>query len=298
MLLKPTKDNDGSYGFRFQDNRQSEIASLYVVGYENRTLQSYSWNGMNRADQDIYIFQYTLAGRGMIEIGEKPYPLSSGDAFIVKVPSNHQYYLPNDSHHWEFIYITLKGQEALKCWDFIIQNFGSVLKLKLDSSLLQLLFNLYRDTANKKISDSFIASLRAYEFIMECYRYFKNLTNVSEEIPENIRKAVLYLKGNYHQPNISLEDIAQQANLSKHYFIKRFNECMNTSPLQYLTRVRIERAFILLRDTDITINEISQQVGYIDPNYFNKVFRRIVGTSPGQFRQNNYAAPFNHLIID
>ena len=73
---------------------------------------------------------------------------------------------------------------------------------------------------------------------------------------------------------------------------------MNMSPLQYLTKVRIERAFVLLRDTDTTINDISKKVGYANANYFNKVFRKVVGTSPGQFRQDKYSPPFNELIID
>ncbi len=106
------------------------------------------------------------------------------------------------------------------------------------------------------------------------------------------------MKTHYNQPRISLDEIAEQANLSKFYFIKKFNEYMNTSPIEYLTKLRIERAFILLRDTDITVKEIACQVGYSDPNYFNKVFRKIVGTSPGRFRQSNYNAPFGHLIID
>lgn len=180
--------SEGSYGFRFQDNSQANVASIYIIGHENRTLLDYHWDGMTRDDGPSYIFQYTLSGKGIIEVGEERYTLSTGHVFIVKVPSEHRYYLPKGSPHWEFIYITLKGKEAITCWEYIQHNFGTVMTIPREAPVIQLLFTLYCETKNGEISDSFIASLKAYEFIIACYRYFKNITKLNEEIPDYIKK--------------------------------------------------------------------------------------------------------------
>lgn len=290
-------DADGSYSFEFNDKNQNEIATLYRIGWENRTLSDYYLDGNFLEDSGTYIFQYTISGSGTLEIDDKTFILTPGQAFMVNVSGNYRYYLSKSSKNWEFIYITLQGKEVEKCWNYVKQTFGSVLKIPADSFLIQLLFSIYQDTADKKITDPFISSLSAYNFIMECYRYFKSEANVKEDVMQNIEKAILFIQSNYHKP-ITLDEMTNIANLSKYYFIKKFKEHTDMSPIQYLTKVRIERAFALLRDMNLTINHISEQVGYDNPNYFNKVFRRVVGISPGQFRKTKYSLMLKDFIID
>ncbi|MBD1379441.1 AraC family transcriptional regulator [Metabacillus arenae] len=297
MLIKSNKDRNDSYGFCFQDIQQNDIAAIHVIGCEERTSREYYWDGRKRGDMETYIFQYTLSGRGVFEMNNVEYEVSPGKAFIAGVPGDNRYYLPEESEKWQFIYITLRGQEAKKCWNFINQTYGHVLEFPSDSSLIQYLLSVFQDTTEGKINDPYINSLKAYEFVTECYRYFHNRSKQNREIPENINRALVYMQTQYHKP-LTLEDLATEANLSKYYFIKKFKESMHTSPLQYLTKYRIEKAFHFLQHTDNTIKDISEQVGFADANYFYKVFRKIVGTSPGQFRQKNSPVPFNHLIID
>lgn len=297
MLINSNQDHKDSYGFRFQDLQQNDIATIQVIGCEERTSLEYYWDGRNRGDVESYIFQYTLSGSGVFEINNEKYTVSPGKAFFIGVPGDNRYYLPKDSDKWQFIYITLCGQEAKKCWDFINQTYGYVIDIPSDSSLIQHVLSTYKDTTEGKINDPFIASLKAYEFVMECYRYFHNRKKRNSEIPETITRALVYVQTQYHKP-LTLEDIANEANLSKYYFINKFKEYMHISPQQYLTKYRIEKAFQFLQHTDKTIKDISEQVGFADPNYFCKVFRKIVGTSPGQFRKKNSVVPFNHLIIE
>jgi AraC-like DNA-binding protein len=297
LLLKPNKDQDSSYGFRFKNIQQNDIATIHIIGCEERTTPKYYWDGRKREDVGTYIFQYTLSGRGVFEINNEEYAVSPGKAFLVGVPGNHRYYLPEKSDKWKFIFITLRSQEAQKYWDFINQTYGYVFDIASDSSLIQKLLSTYKETTENKINDPYITSLKAYEFVMECYRHFKSWTKLKNAIPDNISRALVYMQTQYPYP-LTLEDIANEANLSKYYFIKKFKEYMSIPPLKYLTNYRIEKAFHFLQHTDKTIKDISEQVGFADPNYFNKVFRKIVGTSPGQFRQSNSLVPFNHLITD
>ncbi|MCD8511548.1 MAG: AraC family transcriptional regulator [Bacillus sp. (in: Bacteria)] len=164
----------------------------------------------------------------------------------------------------------------------------------LDSQLIKHVLKVYELAYKKDLIDNYYASYQAYGFIMECQRYFKQFKQ-KENLPEYIIKASNYIKTHFAEP-LSIEDIAASVNLSKYYFIKRFGETMNMTPGQFITKNRLEQAIHLLRNTELPIKEIAVKVGYGDDNYFNKAFRKVVGTSPGEFRKNKQL-PFDRLII-
>ncbi|MCV7066952.1 helix-turn-helix transcriptional regulator [Mycolicibacterium farcinogenes] len=85
---------------------------------------------------------------------------------------------------------------------------------------------------------------------------------------------------------ITLESLAQQANMPVSVFISAFRAAFHTTPYQYLLDRRIERAKSLLRRTSRTITEISAMVGFSTPNHFATAFRRRVGVSPRVYRGN------------
>ncbi|WP_170885441.1 AraC family transcriptional regulator [Bacillus alkalicellulosilyticus] len=288
----------GSYHISSLSKEPSHsISSIYVVGWENREKKDYYWNGLERSDTDTYVFQYTLSGSGVLEYNNIKHKLTPGEAFIVDVPSSHSYYLPDDSEKWEFVYLTLQGQEVLKCWKYLRETLGSVFHVQADSELIQLLMRIYQDVKDMKVTDTFISSAKAYEFIMECYRFSKNKTLAANELPEAIAKAVFYLRTHFEE-QISIEDMAEYVGLSKYYFIKKFKEHVLISPLQYLTKVRMEQAFQLLTQTELPIKEIAERTGYTDANYFHKVFKKAVGVSAGEFRKNHTKSLFQHLLIE
>lgn len=103
-----------------------------------------------------------------------------------------------------------------------------------------------------------------------------------ENIPV-IKKACKYINENYHR-EISLEDTAEHCNLSTFYFSKIFKEHKKKNFINYLTEIRIEEAKRLLKETPLTMKEISGMVGYRDPNYFTRVFKRVENCSPRFFR--------------
>src|SRR5699024_11797941 len=100
-----------TYGFRFKGDHLERVAGLNSVGKEYRRNHTYKWDGLERAENDRIVFQYTLSGEGAIRIGNDIHPLKKGSAFFVKIPSDHSYYLPDHSEGWEFIYITIYGEE-------------------------------------------------------------------------------------------------------------------------------------------------------------------------------------------
>ena len=92
-----------------------------------------------------------------------------------------------------------------------------------------------------------------------------------------------YIKQHY-QEDISLQDVAGYLSYSDAYFCRIFKQCFDRSFLAYLTEYRVERAKELLEDFSVNIKDVSYRVGYRDSNYFAKVFKRIAGVTPTEYR--------------
>ncbi|MFC0469213.1 AraC family transcriptional regulator [Halalkalibacter kiskunsagensis] len=292
--------NERSYyetiGFRTHDQAAETLVDVQVVGREIVTSPAYQWDGLKRGENESFIFQYTISGEGAIDIKGNTYQLKEGQAFMVKVPDEHCYYFPPESSEWEFIFLTLKGQAASACWEKVTSQLGHIVTIPRDSRLMTHVFMIYQQAYDKDLIDQYYASARAYEFIMECYRYFKQFKS-KDNLPDRVIRAREFIDTYYYRNALTIEDIANAAGLSKYYLIKRFKETIHMTPIQYLTKVRLEQAIQLLRYTDVTIKEIAIQVGYANDNYFNKVFRKVVGMSPGEFRNNKHSIPFDRLVI-
>lgn len=99
---------------------------------------------------------------------------------------------------------------------------------------------------------------------------------------EKIRR---YIRKNYMK-DISMQDAARMMNYSDAYFCKLFKQCFDQNFTAYLARLRINEARRLLQDKNASVREVSMLVGYYDANYFAKVFKRIAGMNPSEYRDS------------
>lgn len=88
----------------------------------------------------------------------------------------------------------------------------------------------------------------------------------------------------HYKGEISLQEVANFMNYSDAYFCKVFKQCFNKSFLVYLTEYRVEMSKSLLSDLSFNIRDVSSEVGYKDSNYFTRLFKRIEGITPTEYR--------------
>ncbi len=98
-----------------------------------------------------------------------------------------------------------------------------------------------------------------------------------------IEKSIEYIQHNYHR-DLPLEEVAQVAGMSPYYFSKIFKEVTNSNYSEYLTNIRIDMAKKLLSNPTMNIKQICLHIGYTDPNYFSRIFKKHTGLTPTEFR--------------
>lgn len=109
-------------------------------------------------------------------------------------------------------------------------------------------------------------------------------TNSNDRYGQIIREAKDYIADNFSNSEFSLNRIAEYIGVSSSYFSSIFKQGTGQSFIEYLTRVRIDKACELLKCTNLRAAEIGERIGYSDPHYFSAAFKRTMGQSPTEYR--------------
>ena len=97
------------------------------------------------------------------------------------------------------------------------------------------------------------------------------------------------MRNSLHQ-ELSLDTLAHYSQLSKFHFAKKFKELTDSSPIQHFINMKIQHACSQLDNSDIAIKDIASGLGYSDPYYFSRLFKKLVGISPKQYRDSRHSS--------
>ncbi len=123
------------------------------------------------------------------------------------------------------------------------------------------------------------------ELLMTMHRRMtENAPRVSGFIQDEIDRARAFFDEHYNE-EISIEQYAVSRNMSTSWFNRSFRSAVGTSPMQYILDVRIRNAQTLLETTDYSVTSIAALVGYENPMYFSRLFRKAKGLSPSKYRK-------------
>ena len=101
--------------------------------------------------------------------------------------------------------------------------------------------------------------------------------------PSRLRRVMEYIDANIAE-NLELDKLAEVAELNLYHFARGFKQSTGVSPHQHVLRKRIDRAKEFLRDSRLSVLDASARTGFVDQSHFSKVFRRIVGVAPSEYR--------------
>lgn len=108
---------------------------------------------------------------------------------------------------------------------------------------------------------------------------------MSQNRHDRVEKAILYIESNYTE-KITADDIAKSAHLSRFHFIRIFRSCTGLTPMEFVTKLRIEKAKSLLLITGMSLAIVALSCGFSSQSHFTRTFKAHHGQTPGQFRKN------------
>jgi AraC-like DNA-binding protein len=262
------------------------------TGYEVRSAPGYDWDGRRRGRTAFSVIQYTVAGVGNLLYEQKRYRLLPGDTMLVSIPHNHRYWV-EAGETWEFFWLAITGQDAVRIHRMIQANAGPVLQLRPEAveKLARCSLRLLKgegDTPGAASAIAYEATMILYDDLLGLHHRQKDSSGI-----DPIQQAVDYIRNHLSEP-LNVSSIAKIAGLSRAYFTRSFTLKEGLSPAEFVLNERMTLATKLLVEGDISVKQIAIACGFDDPNYFAKVFRRVFNTSPTEFRTTGmYASQRN-----
>lgn len=139
---------------------------------------------------------------------------------------------------------------------------------------------------------SSLMSLRGQQLIEWAFQQFLDITgqvkkrNTIDYSNKIVQATKEYLEAHYTE-EISLEDVAEYVNISPQYFSKLIKKHTGFNFIDWLSMLRVNKAKELLTNSNLTVKEVCYMVGYKDPNYFSRIFKKKIGLTPSEYIKKN-----------
>lgn len=144
------------------------------------------------------------------------------------------------------------------------------------------------DEAKEKVILNILRTNKKDELRLQFLQYFSDICEKVQNQKKGDKNQSIpiildYINNNYYC-DISLKDVSKNVNFSYNYLSKVFKDEIGKNFVDYLTEVRMEKSTKLLANQNLSVKEICQKIGYHDPNYYSKAFKRVTGMTPTEYR--------------
>ena len=258
------------------DNPGLLFSAHFIQGKGYRT-----WRPHGTRD---WLLTYTLAGKGRFGYGLGELVSREGDVVCVTPHTLHDYGVEPSLEHWEFLWVHFQPRP----------HWLPLLRLpEVHPGLSHLRVSEHRGLVEKRFSDvnTLLVSgwARREDFAMNALEEVLLLldslnADVHRQLDSRVAKAQIYLRQNL-QKRITLGQLADACHLSTSRLSHLFREQLKMTPLEFLEVERLERAKRLLELTSFAVQDVSRAVGFDNPFYFTRRFKRYVGVPPQQYRR-------------
>ena len=242
---------------------------------------------------DFYEMVYIRRGRGIHLIDDHPYPIIAGDFYIMRPGEHHAYEI--DQGELLIINIIFTPDLFGSDWEqlcaqpglapFFAPPTGQRHKLTLapphDHAVETLCDRIREEIQRRAPGHRLLARTLAIELLLTVNRVALDQGDGQAAGP--IATAVAYLHA-HPEEEVSMGDLALETGLTANYLGERFKAELGVTVADYLSRLRVDRARELLAGTEKSVTDIALSVGFDGASYFGKVFRKLTGHTPREYR--------------
>lgn len=236
-----------------------------------------------------YLLHYIIDGRGLYQVNNRTYHLSAGEGFLIE-PDVLTFYQADKEQPWSYLWIGFSGRRAKEYLEDLGFNSKQLtFRTEQGRELKRLILQMMRYSDGSITSQYRLQSL-LYAFFATLSR---NTSGTEEDIQSRgnfyVERAITYIR-NHYASEIKVTDIANYLCVNRSYLYKLFQNSLQISPQEFLTRFRISRAKELLTTTQLPIEYVASSCGYQNTLVFSKAFKRNTGSTPSNYRTEHWKA--------
>lgn len=234
-----------------------------------------------------YVFIYCIEGAGWFSINNEEYHVGKNQYFILPAGVAHKYG-SNESDPWTIYWIHFKGKLAqqfaagLSCPTEIKPNIYSRISGRID------LFEEIFHTLEMGYShENLLYSCSVFYHFLGTLRYlqqYRNAVKKESEEEDIVTAAIHFMKENMEK-KLELAEIATHIGYSPSHFSILFSKRTGHSPISYFNQLKIQQACQLLDFSEMKVNQICYKIGIEDTYYFSRLFSKIMGMSPREYKK-------------
>jgi len=260
------------------------LSQLFIthIGYFPKASHHYRERKKGCEDN---ILIYCLQGKGWFVIDKKKYLIKPNQFIHIPATTAYMRYGADEQDPWTIYWVHYSGRDMF--------NFNQSLKIKEHNGVQDILFNekaidiwknMYQSLEMGYSRDNLCnANLCLYHFLATFFYPDKHLHQDGPAEPDLINDTVHYMRAHLHE-RLNVEDFAALNNLSASHFSNLFRKSTGMPPIDYFIHLKMQKACQLLYSPSLKIKEIAYAIGYDDPYYFSRIFKKLMGISPEQYR--------------
>lgn len=233
---------------------------------------------------DQYILIYCTEGKGIIEVEDQIYRLEKSDAFCIPRNVRHKYYA-DEKEPWSILWVHFKGDNT-NYFPLEERKIVHINSRHSDNRMMVLLNLLFRVLERNYTIGNFIYISQVLSLILSEI-YFREKVDESSVQDRHVTMVIRYMYQHLRE-NLTLEEISEEVQLSKSYLNAVFKAQTGKSPVEFFIHLKMQEACKLLKSTDYYIYEVSSELGYTDQYYFSRIFKKVVGVSPKDYKNGDY----------
>lgn len=249
----------------------------YIISVDKYKLIEKDFTRSTGRTDNIADIVYYISGRDITISGDKTYINTANTVKIVppvnKLPTNTAIKTEESGDVINLIFWTKDP--------FITETM--VLDAEPNPKLKNLFQKLHNIWILKKNNYQFEATAVFYQIMSEIFNTLEHNKNANKKL----EKAINHIHANYPDKNFRFDELAKMCNLQHAQFNKLFQQSFKTTPVKYVTNLRMQLAIDMLINQNYSIAEISEKTGYDSVSYFSRVFSKNMGTVPSKYLESH-----------
>ncbi|AYB29180.1 AraC family transcriptional regulator [Chryseolinea soli] len=231
-----------------------------------------------------HILIYCLEGKGWVELPSGNVNINPNEVLIIPAEMPHKYGA-DDKNPWTIYWAHFKGLQSAYFVNLLTKQFKSFVNDNIFlEERIKIFDMIYRNLESGYSLDNLFFASTSFQYFLTTLTFSDKFASAQHAVEKDVVDlSIEYMQDHLDTP-IKLEALAASVNLSLSHYSNIFKRKTGYSPIIYFNHLKIQHACQYLQFTSLRINEISSKLGIEDPYYFSRLFTKVMGLSPVEYR--------------